>query len=226
MTSASASAPVEVESSPPFSRTLREATAGSHSLAEGSRYLDALLGGRLTATQYAVMVAQHWFIYEELESVGDDMAGDSVAGGFIDRSLRRTPSLEADLVVLLGGDWRSRVSALPATGEYVDRLRSVGRDGSSARFVAHHYTRYMGDLSGGQFIGRGLRDVFGFGDDRATTFYTFEAIDDLVAYKDAYRERLDSADWSADQRTAMVDETLEAYRLNTAVFADLAREVA
>ena len=57
-------------------------------------------------------------------------------------------------------------------------------------FVAHHYTRYLGDLSGGIFIGRVMQRRFGF-DTNGIGFYLFADIADPRAFKDVYREQLD-----------------------------------
>ncbi len=58
-------------------------------------------------------------------------------------------------------------------------------------YVAHHYTRYLGDLSGGQAIGRILDRDFDLGG-RGISFYSFESVPKPKPYKDAYRARLDA----------------------------------
>ena len=88
-------------------------------------------------------------------------------------------------------------------------------------FVAHHYTRYLGDLSGGQFLARAIERQLGLDPRTGTAFYDFSAVGDLTAFKDAYRLRLDAAPWSAEEKTRIVNETALAYDLNTEVLVEL-----
>jgi heme oxygenase len=182
--------------------------------------MSALFDGRLPLAAYTEMVAQHHVAYTVLERAGDALAGHPVVGGFVDEALRRVPSLEADLTLLLGPDWRSRVVPSDATRAYCERMVRVGT-AHPERFVAHHYTRYMGDLSGGQMIGRVARAAYGFGPGAGAAFYEFDDIDDPSQYKAGYRRRLDEAAWTDEERAALLDEVRVAYRLNTEVFDEL-----
>ena len=83
-----------------------------------------------------------------------------------------------------------------------------------------HYTRYLGDLSGGQVVAHRMREHYGV-DDSGLTFYNFEGIDKLKRYKDDYRARLDALPLDADAVDRLVDEALAAFAHNQAVFGDL-----
>lgn len=179
-----------------------------------------LMRGKGTREDYVALVAQHWFIYEALEAAAACMADDPVASAFVSDKLTRLPALEADLEFLIGPDWRIRIAPLPATTRYVARITEVGTTWPGG-FVAHHYTRYLGDLSGGQFIGRVLSRQFGF-ETNGIGFYLFDEIADPAAFKDVYREQLDAAPWDADERERVIAEVLLAYRCNTELFVDLA----
>jgi len=120
-----------------------------------------------------------------------------------------------------GADWREKIAPLPATQRYVDRIEEVGATWAGG-FVAHHYTRYLGDLSGGIFIGRVMQRRFGF-ETNGVGFYLFDDIADPNAFKDVYREQLDAAPWDAAERERVIDEVLLAYRFNTELFEDLDR---
>jgi heme oxygenase (biliverdin-producing, ferredoxin) len=204
---------------PRFSAALRDATWQDHEQAESSTYMTALMGGELPLDGYANLAAQQWFVYAVLEAASDAMRSDPVAAPFVFDELTRLPAIEADLRHLMGDDWSHRIESLPATTAYCDRIRSVCFDQPGA-FVAHHYTRYLGDLSGGQYIGRVVKRVYEL-DDAGASFFTFAAIDDAKAFKDGYRARLDAAPWSPDEQDAVIAEIRNAYRLNRDVFADL-----
>ncbi|AZC12664.1 biliverdin-producing heme oxygenase [Microbacterium sp. ABRD28] len=204
----------------PFSAALRERSSSAHSSSERSGFMADLIEGAGTREDYVALVAQHWFIYEALESAAERMRRDPVASVFISDKLTRLPALEADLAFLLGADWRDRISPLPTTRAYVERIRQVGATWPGG-FVAHHYTRYLGDLSGGLFIGRLMARRFGF-ETNGIGFYLFDEIADPRGFKEVYREQLDAAPWDADEQERVIDEVLRAYRYNTELFDDLA----
>ncbi|MCM3697730.1 heme oxygenase (biliverdin-producing) [Microbacterium oleivorans] len=204
----------------PFSATVRARSAGAHSSSEGADFMSDLMRGGGSREDYVALVAQHWFIYEALESAAARMSGDPVASRFLSDKLTRLPALEADLKFLIGEDWRDRIAPLPTTARYVARIAEVGATWPGG-FVAHHYTRYLGDLSGGQFIARVMSRRFGF-ETNGIGFYVFDDIADPAAFKDVYREQLDAVPWDAAERERVIDEVLLAYRFNTELFVDLA----
>lgn len=204
-----------------FSTALRERASGAHSGSESAGFMADLINGRATRDDYIALVAQHWFIYDALESAAERMRRDPVASVFISDRLTRLPAIEADLEFLLGADWRERIPAMPTTRRYVARIRLVAATWAGG-FVAHHYTRYLGDLSGGQFIGTLLKRRYGF-DTNGIGFYLFADIADPKAFKDVYRRQLDATPWDATEKERVIDEVLLAYRFNTELFEDLAR---
>ncbi|MFT4231339.1 MAG: biliverdin-producing heme oxygenase, partial [Leucobacter sp.] len=100
----------------------------------------------------------------------------------------------------------------------------VAEQGWVAGVVAHHYTRYLGDLSGGQMIAKRVAKQHGLERD-GIAFYDFAELGSLVAFKNGYRAALDAlgATLDADEKARMLDEVRAAYGFNTAVFVDLGR---
>lgn len=208
----------------PFSQQLREGTWSDHSDSEGSGFMENIMRGRATLEDYVALVAQHYFMYEALEEVADRFSGDASFAPFHPAPLARMASLEADLAYLIGDDWRERITATPATAAYAARIRGVGEEGWVPGLVAHHYTRYLGDLSGGQMIAKRVVKQHGF-DGAGVAFYSFPELGDLTEFKQRYRALLDSLGetLSAEERARVVDEVRTAYRFNTEAFIDLAR---
>jgi heme oxygenase (biliverdin-producing, ferredoxin) len=206
----------------PFSQALRERTRGGHSASEGATFMDDLMKGSGTRDDYIALVAQHYFIYAALEAAAERMAGDKVAAAFISPQLTRLPALENDLAFLLGADWRAEIAPLPTTERYMARITEVADEGWSGGFIAHHYTRYLGDLSGGQIIRSLMQRQFGF-ETNGVGFYLFDQIAKPKEFKDTYREQLDSVEWSDAERERVIDEVMLAYSFNTDLFTDLAR---
>jgi heme oxygenase (biliverdin-producing, ferredoxin) len=203
----------------PFSQALRERTWASHGDSEGATFMSDLMQGKGSKDDYIALVVQHFFIYEALEAAEAGFAGDPVASAFITPRLTRLPAIVADLEFLIGPDWRAQVTPLPTTQRYVERINTVAATWSGG-FVAHHYTRYLGDLSGGQHIRRLMQRHFGF-DTNGVGFYFFDEIASPKDFKETYREQLDAVTWSPKERERVIDEVLIAYRFNTELFEDL-----
>jgi heme oxygenase len=204
----------------PFSQALRERTWTGHGESEGAGFMHDLMTGKGTRDDYVALVVQHYFVYEALESAAERFAEDAEARPFLSDQLTRIPALEADLAFLIGDDWRAQIQPLPTTDRYVARIREIEADGWAGGFVAHHYTRYLGDLSGGQAIGRLMQRHFGF-ETNGILFYLFDQIADPKGFKETYRDQLDAAAWETEERERVIDEVLLAYRFNTELFDDL-----
>jgi heme oxygenase (biliverdin-producing, ferredoxin) len=203
----------------PFSELLRARTRRSHGTSSGGGFLHDLLGGRCDVADYAELLGQYAFLYDALERASSRMAEHPVAAPFVTSQLTRLPAIHADLEFLVGPDWAELMSPSPATTAYVRRINEVGATWPGG-FVAHHYTRYLGDLSGGQMIGRMLAEQFGF-DTNGVGFFIFDQVADPAAFKDTYRRELDQAPWDDAERERVVDEVVHAYALNQAMLEDL-----
>lgn len=214
-------APVTAEQTP-FSTMLRESTKDLHERANQSRFMDALFDSRLTLAAYGRLAAQYHFIYQAIEEASDALRADPVGGAFVFDQLRRLPALEADLGFLVGEDWASKIEPVPATEDYVRRIRTVAFDWPGG-YVAHHYTRYLGDLAGGQAVRSLLKRTYGI-TGQGALFYKFD-IDHVPAFRKRYRALLDEAPWDEAERQRIVTETLIAFEFNVTMLADLGEEV-
>jgi heme oxygenase len=204
----------------PFSQALRERTWTGHSDSEGAGFMTDLMSGKGTRDDYIALVAQHYFIYEALEAAADRMKNDAVAAAFISPKLTRLPAIEEDLRFLIGEDWRDQITPLPTTARYVQRINEVAATWNGG-FIAHHYTRYLGDLSGGQIIRTLMQRQFGF-ETNGVGFYLFGDIAKPKEFKETYRAQLDAVDWDDAERDRVIAEVMVAYRFNTELFLDLA----
>lgn len=209
--------PVTDEASLALGARLRTETHDQHRSTESSTFIVELMKGELTLADYTRYLAQMAWVYEALESrvpTADDFA-------IYDERLNRLGEIESDLVALGAADWRTSHPALPATQLYVDRLRELAAS-NDPRFVAHHYTRYLGDLSGGQAISRLVARHYAATDDQLA-FYRFDGIDNHVHFKRNYREQLDALPLSEEESAAVVAEAIAAFEFNGALFAELHR---
>ncbi|RFA23690.1 biliverdin-producing heme oxygenase [Subtercola boreus] len=202
-----------------FSEALRERTWSGQGNGDGAGFMTDLMNGRGDRDDYIALVAQHFFIYEAIEAAAERMKNDAVAAAFISPKLTRLPAITADLSFLLGDDWAEQITPLPTTARYVERIRQVAATWSGG-FIAHHYTRYLGDLSGGQFIRTLMQKRFGF-ETNGVGFYLFADIAAPREFKVTYRAQLDAVGWNERERERVIDEVLVAYAFNTDLFVDL-----
>jgi heme oxygenase len=209
-----------------FSARIREASWARHqgldpSAEEADRVpgvFDRLFDGTLRLDDYTRWHAQQYFVYEAIEAAAERYADDPVAGPFVFPELARLPAIAADLAFLMGPQWRSGIAPLPATRAYVDRIRTAAA--WPGGYIAHAYTRYLGDLSGGQAFGKAARGHYGF-DGAGASFYDFPDIKSPKDFKEEYRARLDAVDLPEADRDRIVEEVLLAYDHNGAVLAAL-----
>ncbi|MER7825968.1 MULTISPECIES: heme oxygenase (biliverdin-producing) [unclassified Streptomyces] len=207
-----------------FSTVIRVASHEQHTEAETSTFMSDLLGGRLGVDAYTRYTEQLWFVYRALEDAAESLKDDPVAGPFIRPELMRVAEIERDLAHLVGPHWQESVAALPATRAYADRVAHCAAEWPGG-YVAHHYTRYLGDLSGGQIIRDKAERTWGFerkGD--GVRFYVFSDISNPAAFKRTYRELLDAIAADDLEKQRIIDECKRAFDFNGAVFRELGEQ--
>lgn len=199
-------------------RSLREATLDVHRQAEDEPFIADLMAGRRSASDFARLTAQLRPVYGALEPAVAAMRSRGRLTDLFDPRLDRLPAIDHDLAALAGATAPAVVAPLRSTRAYTDRIRRVAR--SEPRLLAHHYVRYLGDLSGGQIIATLMRKHYGVADD-ALTFYAFEGLSSKGGFKTTYRRHLDELLADPAFYAEMLDETRRAYEANRRVFAQL-----
>jgi heme oxygenase len=199
---------------------LREGTKKSHTMAENTGFVSCFLKGVVDKASYRTLVADLWYVYSAMEEEVGRLTGHPVVGPIAFQQLNRREALEKDLAYYFGADWRQHVQATPAAQEYVQRIHQLAAEAPEL-LVGHHYTRYMGDLSGGQILRTIAQKAMNLPGDDGLHFYEFETIDDEKAFKSTYRSTLDQL--PIDQPTAdrIVEEANNAFRLNMKMFQEL-----
>jgi heme oxygenase (biliverdin-producing, ferredoxin) len=205
---------------PGFAAYLRGATRAEHERTESSAFVGALLGGRVLQCGYAAYLRQLVEIYAALEDDRTLVMTDPVARQFVDTRLDRRAALHRDLEMLHGPDWAEQLPVAAVTRGYAARVRETAGSWPGG-YVAHHYTRYLGDLSGGQALAVAARRRYGLEGTDGTAFYAFDAIPSLKMYKDRYRRFLDKAAWTSEEQSRIADEACAAFRHNYEVLEAL-----
>ena len=191
---------------------LREATAAQHRDTETRSFVTQLMRGALDLRAYVRYLAQYAYVYRALESRNARLDDPE----FVNHpALVRFPSIVSDLSNLGADDWETSHPPLPATIDYTQRIESVSSN--FPRYVAHHYTRYLGDLSGGQLIAKRLAEHYGATHDQLS-FYRFEANGRPERFKVEYRRGLDSLSLDDQDEAALIGEAKLAFQLNADLF--------
>ena len=197
---------------------IRAASADDHRATESRGFITRLMGGELSLGDYTRYLAQFAWVYEALESRADP--GPAV----FDPRLRRLARIESDLEALGAADWRERFPALPATAAYAQHLRALVESedvlDNTVRYLAHHYARYLGDLSGGQAIAALVARHYGATREQLT-FYDFSELGSVVGAKREYRDRMNALALDSAAVDALTAEVRVAFAGNGAIFDEL-----
>ena len=201
---------------------LREGTKKSHTMAENTGFVSCFLKGVVDKASYRTLVADLFFVYSAMEEEIGRLraAGHPVVGPVGFPELNRRESLEQDLSFYFGSGWRQQIKATPGAQEYVARLRQVAKEAPEL-LVGHHYTRYIGDLSGGQILKNIAQKAMNLGDHDGLRFYEFDAIPNEKSFKTNYRATLDSLPIDQAMADRIVEEANHAFHLNMKMFQEL-----
>ena len=193
---------------------LKEGTKVSHSAAENTKFVSSFLKGVVSRDNYKQLTANFYYVYrameEEIEKLDDFPLHDKL--------LNRTNKLEQDLRYYYGVMWRDKIEPSQATKNYVKRIQVIAQQ-TPYLLVAHHYTRYMGDLSGGQILSNIAKNALNLTTE-GLKFYEFD-IPNMKEYKDKYRQSLNDLTMSDTQITMLIDEANYAFKLNMCMFDEL-----
>ena len=124
------------------------------------------------------------------------------------------------LAFYFGDNWRTSVKATPAAQDYVARIHQIAQE-EPELLVGHHYTRYIGDLSGGQILKNIAQKAMNLGEHDGLRFYEFEAIPDEKGFKTNYRTTLDNLPIDQAVADRIVEEANHAFHLNMKMFQEL-----
>ena len=203
-----------------FAIQLKEGTKKSHSAAENTTFVKSFLRGVVNKESYRALVNDLYFVYCALEEEVSNLKDHPVVGNLQLSDLERKDALEMDLRYYYGPIWRSLIKPSEACERYVNRIHEVAKN-EPELLVGHHYTRYLGDLSGGQILKGIAQKALELGDGQGLKFYDFEKIEDTKAYKAGYRGILNDLPIDQHQADAIIVEANYAFRLNMYMFDTL-----
>lgn len=203
-----------------ISQLLKESSKPQHEQAETSKFIVELMRGQLNLDAYKRYLTNLAWLYLALEAKVQEGEPVATSEALWDERLNRLDSITKDLEALGITNWQQTTSPSAAMTSYIQHIEALdGR--SDHKLIAHHYTRYLGDLSGGQAISALVARHYGATADQLS-FYRFTEIEDLVRFKEHYRGVLDGLQFSEKQIEELVKEVQLAFEFNQRVFEDLA----
>ncbi|XP_061684899.1 heme oxygenase-like [Syngnathoides biaculeatus] len=204
-----------------LSEQIKKVTMESHMRAENTELMLSFQKGQVTKPQFKLLLSSLREIYQTLEEELDrNSAHPAVEPIYFPSELARLESIENDLEYFCGPDWRDTIVVPAATRRYCDRLREIGKERPEL-LVAHAYTRYLGDLSGGQVLGRIAQKSMGLKSGEGLSFFAFPGVSSPNLFKQLYRSRMNVLELSEAQREGVLEEAVRAFELNIQVFEDV-----
>ena len=202
-----------------LSIALKEGTKESHSAAENTKFVASFLRGVVDYEEYRKLLTNFYYVYDTMEQRIRETE-DPMVQAVRSENLERKEGIERDLEYYYGAEWRDKQIPSDACNKYCARINEVAEE-NPYLLVAHHYTRYIGDLSGGKILkeitARVLKPPVGKGLD----FYEFPSIPDAKLFKQNYRAILDNLGADSAQETAIIAEANYAFQLNMFMFDEI-----
>jgi heme oxygenase (biliverdin-producing, ferredoxin) len=199
---------------------LREGTKKAHTMAENTGFISCFLKGTVEKNSYRKLVANLYFVYSAMEEAMHQHQDHPVLGKLYFPELDRKASLEQDLAYYFDPNWKSEIAPSEATKLYVQRIQDISAT-QPELLIAHLYTRYMGDLSGGQILRKIAQNAMNLSDEDGLAFYSFQQIPDERAFKKVYRQRLDEVAVDEVMDDRIVEEANDAFGVNMKMFQEL-----
>lgn len=204
-----------------LSTRLKEGTKKSHNAAENTKFVAGFLKGVLNPEEYRKLITDFYYVYEtmeqRIEETKDPLASVLKQWG---AKLYRTAFLNRDLRYYYGPMYRDMLTPSEACNTYCYRLNEIAEK-DPYLLIAHHYTRYIGDLSGGQILKGIAKKALNPPEGEGLHFYDFPMINDAKAFKTDYRAVLDGLEVNEHQVNTLITEANYAFRLNMYIFDEL-----
>ena len=201
---------------------LREGTKKSHTMAENTGFVTCFLKGVVEKTSYRKLISDLYFVYQAMEEEIQRLVNENhpVVKHLDFKELFRQKTLESDLFYYYGENWINQIQISDSAQNYVQRIRSVAKE-SPELLVGHHYTRYIGDLSGGQILKKIAKKALNLEGDNGLCFYEFQMIKDEKEFKKLYSNTLNNLPIDQIVADNIVEEANKAFTYNMEMFKEL-----
>ncbi|XP_069502883.1 heme oxygenase 2 [Ambystoma mexicanum] len=205
-----------------LSELLKEGTKEVHEQAENTQFVKDFLKGSIKKELFKLATVALYYTYSTLEDeIERNKDHPAFAPMYFPLELHRKEALENDLFFFYGPEWRAQIQCSEATRDYMERIRHIGQH-KPELLVAHAYTRYMGDLSGGQVLKKVAQRALQLPNTgEGIQFYVFENVTNAQRFKQLYRARMNALNLDCRTKDMIVEEANRAFHFNMKVFNEL-----
>lgn len=201
-----------------FAEQLKSETLGIHRAVEEHSFVKALLTGELKPEEYFSHLVDLQYIYEALEAaLRISLEKEPRLESIYYKNLERSDELKKDLSApeFMG------LLSLPSKEAilYRKHLEEISRT-EPLLLIAHAYTRYLGDLSGGAILKNHIVKRW----PNAVNFYNFDALlkehslNSKMELKNLYKAKMNSIDMTPRELNSLIKEGYSAFRFAGKLF--------
>lgn len=202
----------------PLAERFKTQTSETHNVLERHPFLVALCKEQLTPVQYFSHLIDLHCVYESLErALAYSQSKEPRLKELSFSGLERATSIKQDMLCpAFSGLYGS--PSLQAKN-YRKHLETLAKE-HPLLLLAHVYTRYLGDLSGGMMLKKHIESQW----PQAINFYNFEvllqecAVESVKAFKDLFKAKLNSLEVTAKEQHDLIEEANVAFSLSGKLF--------
>jgi len=153
-------------------------TNPEHATSMSHQFMKTIYAQTLDHAAYVHYLHGQYLLFHRLELATKANRDASCIAAVHDEALHRSSALAADLDYWAGLDWQRKLgSGSPATIRYIAQLEQDAKN--PWLLLCHHFLQYNAALSGGQFLGKMVRNraasLFGSSRPGGAQFYSFAA---------------------------------------------------
>ena len=200
-----------------FLEQLKTQTNVLHGIATHSGFNPELFKGNVTRALYGKYLLHKFHFYTALEEGLRQQQSDDAISKFIFPELERAPYLRKDIVCFMDSEWEN-APMLSSVASHVYRLHTLITE-KPHLLIAHAYTNYLAELSGGMIIRNILAKQYKF-DEPELNAYAFE-INDVEAFKTNYRDILCAFVKEYNLQDRFIEEVKLAYIFSISALEEL-----
>ena len=207
-----------------LAKDLKVGTKRSHTAAENTKFVASFLRGVVDEDSYKTLMRDFYFVYSAIEEEMQRLEDDGFLSAINFPELNRVEAIKKDLRYYYGPNWSTVIKPSEACIRYVERIHEVADSNEPYLLIGHHYTRYLGDLSGGQILKNIAEKALDLPKDTGLAFYEFPDIFSSAMkkqFKKTYRKALDDLPLDESQKNSIITEANYAFRLNMYMFDEI-----
>jgi heme oxygenase (biliverdin-producing, ferredoxin) len=200
---------------------LKDGTLTNHMVANNMPFVQKFIKLQIKVEEYRRVLSQMYYIYEAMEEeLEKNKNHPLIKEIYYPLELNRFEAIKEDLKFFYGTDYMNLIQPIDSIQLYAGRIREISKKNPSL-LIAHSYTRYLGDLAGGQILKAKAKKALDLDEENGTKFYDFPNISNQSAFKQEYRQKLNNLNINENESLEIVKEANLAFEFNIKLFEEL-----